>query len=354
MKLSEKQIEDVFEIYYKELLSPDFELVERQYVFKNKRRADLIFIDKNKRKVIVELKRDAVTREDIGQLIEYRGILDKEDPRIILVAPIIPSTIKKSFEHFGIEYLEFNIKKISELYNSIKDKTKLKVAVEIEEIISVPLSEKKVIDGNVAFKVTYNDKNWSGICSPNVADFNFKNRTWCKIQSRYDNNCQTMSDKDFDEGFYPCMDSVALLNLSFYAGTFHGKKHNNEPMRAINIKKGKLALFTSREPGTTERERFIFAIGQINRITEEDLGSTVPNEVFHCDKNTAIIFDSSFRPKFWNYYRNPNTNLEKWNTGLIRYISDNQIVSLLKDLSQDKKLTNKQRKNSAELLKIYE
>ena len=67
MKLSEKQIEDVFEIYYKELLSPDFKLVERQYVFKNKRRADLIFIDKNKTKVIVELKRDAVTREDIGQ-----------------------------------------------------------------------------------------------------------------------------------------------------------------------------------------------------------------------------------------------------------------------------------------------
>jgi predicted nuclease of restriction endonuclease-like (RecB) superfamily len=72
MKLTEKQIEDVFEIYYKELLSSDFELVERQFVFKNKRRADLIFIDKDKRKVIVELKRGAVTREDIGQLFEYR------------------------------------------------------------------------------------------------------------------------------------------------------------------------------------------------------------------------------------------------------------------------------------------
>ena len=354
MKLSEKQIEDVFEIYYKELLSPDFELVERQYVFKNKRRADLIFIDKNKTKVIVELKRDAVTREDIGQLIEYRGILDKENPRIILVAPIIPSTIKKSFEHFGIEYLEFNINKVLELYNSIKNSTKPKINVELKEIVSEPLSEKRVIDGNVAFKITYNDKNWSGICSPNVADFNFKNRTWCKIQSQYENNCQTISDQDFDEGYFPCMDCVALLDLSFYAGTFHGKKRNNEPMRAINIKIGKLALFTSREPGTSERERFVFAIGQLNRITEENLGNTVPNEIFHCDKETAVIFNSNFKPKFWNYYRNANTNLEKWNTGLIRYVNDNQAVNLLKDLIKDKRLTNKQRKNTKTLLKIYE
>ena len=354
MKLTEKQIEDVFEIYYKELLSPDFELVERQYVFKNKRRADLIFIDKNKTKVIVELKRDAVTREDIGQLIEYRGILDKENPRIILVAPIIPLTIKKSFEHFGIEYLEFKIKKISELYNSLQSKTPIKTTVKIKEIISEPLSEKRIIDGNVAFKVTYNDKDWSGICTPNVADFNFKNRTWCKIQSEFEDNCQTVSDEEFKEGFYPCMDSAALLSLSFYAGTFHGRKRNNEPMRAINIKIGKLALFTSREPGTSERERFIFAIGQINRITEENLGSTVPNEVFHCDKETAIVFNRNFRPKFWNYYRNPNTNLEKWNTGLIRYMNDNQVFNLLNDLIQDKRLTNKQRENTTKLLKIYE
>lgn len=354
MKLSEKQIEDVFEVYYKELLSPDFELVERQYVFKNKRRADLIFIDSNKRKVIVELKRDAVTREDIGQLIEYRGILDKENPRIILVAPIIPSAIKKSFEHFGIEYLEFNIKKILDLYNSMKNKTKPKVAVEIKEIISEPLSKKRIIDGNVAFKVTYNDKNWSGICSPNVADFNFKNRTWCKIQSEFSYNCQSYSDEDFDKDNHPCMDSVALLNLTFYPGTFRGKKRNDEPMRAINVKLGKIALFTSREPGTQENERFIFAIAQINNISEEFFSSERPNELFHCDKNSAVIFNNNFRPKFWNYYRNPNTNLEKWNTGLIRYISDMQVINLLKDLSEDKRLTNKQRENTIKLLRIYE
>jgi hypothetical protein len=354
MRLKEKQIEDVFEVYYKELLSSDFELVERQYVFENKRRADLLFIDKNKRKVIVELKRDAVTREDIGQLIEYRGILDNENPRIILAAPIIPSTIKKSFEHFGIEYLEFDLRKIAELYHFLTEKSKHKIKVEINEVVSEPLSNKKILDGNVAFKVTYNDKNWSGICSPNIADFNFANRTWCKMQSRLDKNCQNFSQSEFDNGYFPCMDSVALLNLSFYAGTFHGVKRNNDPIRAINVKLGKLALFTSREPGSPERQRFIFAIGQINKITEENLGSTVPNEVFHCDKETALIFNSNFRPKFWNYYRNANTDLEKWNTGLVRYVSDNQILNLLDDLLVDKRLTKRQREKVLNLLRIYE
>lgn len=311
MKLTEKQIEDVFEIYYKELLSPDFELVERQFVFKNKRRADLIFVDKDKRKVIVELKKGAVTREDIGQLFEYRGILDNENPRIILVAPIIPSTIKKSFEHFGIEYLEFKIKEIQELYNSIENETVRKTKVEIKEIISEPLSEKKVVDGNVAFKVTYNDNDWSAVCSPNVADFNFQNRTWCGIQGEFKDNCQSNRFKEVTDDFYPCMDSVALKKLTFYAGHFHGEAHNNEPKRALNIKIGKLALFTSREPGTPENERFIFAIGQINDISLSDDYGEAPYELFHCDKETAVIFKSNYRPKFWNYYRNPNTNKEK-------------------------------------------
>jgi len=348
MKLSEKQIEDVFEAYYKELLSPKFKLIHRQFVFKNKRRADLIFVDENNRKVIVELKRTTVTREDIGQLFEYRGILDNENPRIVLVAPIIPSIIKKSFEHFGIEYLEFNISMIEKLYSSLSTKKIEKIDLEINEIISEPLSSKKITDGNVAFKVTYNDNNWKNVCSPNIAEFNFANRTWCGIQSEYVDNCQSKFYETLTEDKYPCMDSVALRDLSFYAGHFHGEKHNNEPKRALNIKLGKIALFTSREPGTPESERYIFAIGQLENITD-----TEGYEMFHCNKETAVVFNSNYRSKFWDYYRNKNTSKEKWNTGLIRYLDDNQIINLLKSLSNNKRLTRKQITRVNNLLEIY-
>lgn len=348
MKLSEKQIEDVFEVYYKELLSPNFTLIHRQFIFKNKRRADLIFVDENNRKIIVELKRTSVTREDIGQLFEYRGILDNENPRIILAAPIIPSIMKKSFEHFGIEYLEFNIKEIEKLYFSLSDKKVERVDLKIDEILSEPLSSKKVRDGNVAFKITYNDNNWKNVCSPNIAEYNFENRTWCGIQSKHVDNCQSEYFKTLSDEIYPCMDSVALRDLSFYAGHFHGEKHNNEPKRALNIKIGKIALFTSREPGTPENERFIFAIAQLDNITD-----TEGYEMFHCNKNTAVIFKSNYRPKFWDFYRNKNTTKEKWNTGLIRYFDDSQITNMLNSLLTNKRLTNKQRINIKNLLHIF-
>lgn len=336
MKITEKQIEDVFEIFHSQLIEPNLELLDRQKTIKEYGvRFDLLFKDKNGKNLIVELKRNAISRDDIGQAIQYAGIVRKS--RVLLAAPIIPTSIKRAFEHYGIEYLEFDLKRVGKLLKEIETKGITKLNSRNYQLsvnpIKEPLSKKKVLDGNVAFKVTYNDKNWCGLCSSNVADFNFKNRTWCKIQSEFKNNCQSKywAKEVKRNGHFPCADAGALANNdpSFYAGHFHGPKHNNEPIRVWNIKRNKIAVFTSREPGEPESERFIFFIGQITDIKENN-GDTGMFETYHCDMETGIRFEKDNYPKYWSFYKNPNKP-EKigWNTGLIRYWSDNQVLGIL-------------------------
>jgi hypothetical protein len=341
-KLTEKQIEDVFTVYYDQLIEPGLKLVDRQKAIKaHGVRFDLVFEDQQGRTVILELKRDAIAREDIGQIIQYAGIV--KDCRVILAAPIIPSSIKKSFERYGIQYLEFNIKVILDFLDKLKGKP-IQKSITSEyalptNVIKEPLSNRKLVDGNIAFKVTYNDKNWNGLCSSNIADYNFKNRTWCKIQSGFRDNCQGKhwANKVIKKGEFPCMDAGALSNTDpkFYAGHFHGPKHDNEPIRALNIKQGKLAVFTSREPGEPESERFIFFIGIINYI-EEVRQNGEKFEIYHCDPKTGLYFEKSYYPKFWKYYRNPN-NPQKfgWNTGLFRYLNDKQMIDILESIISD-------------------
>ena len=357
-KISEKQIENVFEIFHEQLLEPGLELIDRQKTIKKYGvRFDLLFRDKNGKKLILELKRNAISRDDIGQAIQYAGIV--KDSRVVLAAPIIPSSIKNAFEHYGIEYLEFDILEINRLLEKI-EKEKItkenykKYEVPIN-IIKEPLNKRKIIDGNVAFKVTYNDKNWKGICSANIADFNFKNRTWCKIQSNYEYNCQSPEWKaEVDEnGEFPCADAGALANddPNFYAGHFHGKKHNNEPIRVWNIKRNKIAIFTSREPGEPESERFIFFVGKIINIKENIDHNGAIFETYHCNPKTGLYFNNINRPKYWNFYKNPNKP-EKigWNTGLIRYWSDKQVIGLLEWILNENRYNKKLKEKAKYLL----
>jgi len=355
-QLSEKQIEDVFEVFHEQLLEPNLTLIDRQHILDNKLRIDLLFKDKNGKNVVLELKKDAISREDVGQTMQYAGLI--KNSRVILAAPIISSSIKIAFEHYGIEYLEFNLTEIEKLYKQIKDKpNEQKVILSrqlniSQNVIKEPLLNRTKKDGNIAFKVTYTDSDWNGVCSPNVAAFNFANRTWCGIQADYKINCQS---KRYDDASklnidnFPCHDSVAKKELMFYAGHYHGEKHNNEPKRCLDAKVGKIALFTSREPGEVENERFIFAIGQMKyfRTVQDARGDY---EYFHCDKNTAIYFDKSNYPKFWKYYRNSN-NPERiaWNTGLIRYISDSIVIELLENILNSK-VYSKAKKDKAEFL----
>lgn len=140
--------------------------------------------------------------------------------------------------------------------------------------------------------------------------------------------------------FAPCHDCIALKELMFYAGHYHGDKHNNEPIRCLDAKVGKFAVFTSREPGEGENERFIFAIGQMDYF-EPVIDERGNYEYFHCDKKSALVFSKNNYPKFWKYYRNQNNpNRIAWNTGLFRYLNDNMVLNILEDIIKSPDYSN--------------
>ncbi len=353
MRLSEKQIEDVFAVYHEQLIESNLKLIGRQYSLENKLRVDLLFKDKKGKNLALELKKDAITREDVGQTLQYAGLI--KDSRIILAAPIIASSIKTAFEHYGIEYIEFSLTEIEKLYHKLQSSPKEKIRpskLDLPKIIhSEPLESRTLVDGNIAFKVTYNDSNWYGVCSEDVYRYNVEHRTWCGIQADNKYSCRHKQYKDTDDldlDFLPCYESIVLKELSFSPGINHGPKLTDIPRRCLDAKKGKFAIFTSREPGESENERFIFAIGVIQSIYPSgDIGAS---ERFVCDKKTALIFGKNNYPKYWKYYKNPNTDRVAWNTGLFRYINDKTVRQLLQDIQRytDKTLSSR----ATELLKI--
>jgi hypothetical protein len=106
VELSERVIEDLVGAFAEELLGEPLELVRRQMTVRN-RRIDLLFRDQSGRNVIVEIKRGEITREALGQVGEYLGMLRLEWKdqgfRFIVVGTHIPPERKSYFEAIGAE-----------------------------------------------------------------------------------------------------------------------------------------------------------------------------------------------------------------------------------------------------------
>jgi hypothetical protein len=72
---------------------------------------DLLFEDRFKRKLIIELEAGPIKDEHIGQIISYQEmLLSADDPtiRIMLVGTRVPPTIKRSLDHYGIAWREIS------------------------------------------------------------------------------------------------------------------------------------------------------------------------------------------------------------------------------------------------------
>ena len=82
---------------------------KRREVFLEGRRIDLLF-EINGIHYIIELKRDTIRREDIGQIFEYYGLMRQSDAmadfKMVLVAPSIPAYRRIPLEEFGIRCVE--------------------------------------------------------------------------------------------------------------------------------------------------------------------------------------------------------------------------------------------------------
>lgn len=111
----EKDFEDII-AKYPELIEDGLTLKGRQVPLYG-RRMDLLFEDKFKRKLIVELKIGPIKDAHIGQILSYEGmLLSAEDPtiRVMLIGNRVPPNIKRSLDHHGIAWCEITLMTLRE------------------------------------------------------------------------------------------------------------------------------------------------------------------------------------------------------------------------------------------------
>lgn len=105
----ERDLQDYL-FHHPEVLFPSQAIQDKRREFTIEgRRIDLLFMVEGVR-YIVELKRDTIKREHLGQIVEYygllRGALAAEQIRMILVAPSIPLFRRVYLEELGIRCVE--------------------------------------------------------------------------------------------------------------------------------------------------------------------------------------------------------------------------------------------------------
>ena len=150
----EKDIENLIASHPDEIFPDEgFKLIGQQIVVEG-RRLDILFEDKLKRKVIVEVKRGILTREASGQIAEYYGLLKNrnldESYELILCANVIPKERKTFLETIGIDCKELGVTIITDMakkydYAFIDDKSSYDVSLNELKVV-LPLNEYEIYD----------------------------------------------------------------------------------------------------------------------------------------------------------------------------------------------------------------
>jgi uncharacterized HhH-GPD family protein len=179
-------------------------------------------------------------------------------------------------------------------------------------------------NNNLAFKCTWNDSGFKGICSQPTYQYNLsKKRAWCTKA-----HCRSFKGKPTDEN-HPCYESILFTEWRFGAGWDH--KNEERPREIKKAKVGEIALLTTLEPDKEEDERKIIGFLKIGKIDKGEEKETV----IYGNPSESLEIDSEIKIKFWDYYANPNApDKHRWGTGLFRYIDDRIILNFLKDLKE--------------------
>jgi P4 family phage/plasmid primase-like protien len=137
--ITEKVFEDII-CKYPELIEEGLIFNARQVRVCGKI-MDVLFEDRFKDKLIVELKVGPVDRQHVGQVMEYEGgVLNIEEPtaRIMLIGNRVPPNLQKALDHHGIEWREISFSYLKEFLRKKND------------IEMLGLFEKQDISSNIA------------------------------------------------------------------------------------------------------------------------------------------------------------------------------------------------------------
>lgn len=191
------------------------------------------------------------------------------------------------------------------------------------------------VDGNVAFKCTYNDGGDSGFvgfggtCSDGniLRNVQTNPRRWCSDPSSL---CRKFCDRGFRgrRPLYPCYESEIIEHWRFGPGTYHTEDRDGEPIPMKHAQVGKVALLTTRHPERdTEAERIVFGVYRIERVSPDGRGMVwVEGSADHAIR---VSESAAFALPYWRFKRRRKGTSVAWGTGLFRYLSDQEVTDFL-------------------------
>lgn len=223
--------------------------------------------------------------------------------------------------------------------------TKCRICNPIPEHQSAPTSPRTFVeDRNLAFKCNWLDTDYNGPCGKAGRRWNiYKKRfPWC---TQPENPCyQFETGKIKEIPPFPCYETEIFAKSEYGAGVNH-----TGPMRGTGrmiryVVPGKIALFTTVDPGRSEETRYIFGFFVIKDSYTDSDGAT--KVIGYPEYTLKIPKDSRLR--FWDFYRNSDGSMF-WGTGLYRYLSDTAVVRYLE--KQNEVLLNNSHNGEAEKVK---
>ena len=173
--LSERLFEDIL-VKYHDLIEDKLNFIGRQVTHFGKR-IDILFEDRFKEKLIIELKIGNLQRNALSQVMEYEGfILSEKDPsaRVMIIANRIPLNLKKAMDHHGIEYKEITNKHLLEFLEK-RD----------EQLFSAITSQKQ--DEPLILKPNFMKKSTNDTLASAMDDIISKGGTWEQLERDCDN-----------------------------------------------------------------------------------------------------------------------------------------------------------------------
>lgn len=209
----------------------------------------------------------------------------------------------------------------------------------------------KAKENNIAFKCNYcdggrseNQVGFNGLCSENIIRDNIitQKRTWCSAGqcpcSRYLQKHITYQEliDIFNSNELVCYESRMLRDWKALAGINQSGKNKGKRRKLNQLEVNSLCVLTTRNPKAKENQRYIFAVFLIDNIFPGDARREGYVSASSHYKIKLSPLEAERMP-FWKYYANSNNSTDPaWNTGLYRYLNNEQSAQILKDIAQIK------------------
>lgn len=215
----------------------------------------------------------------------------------------------------------------------------------------IRLKKNEYPKSNIAFKCNYcnggqtlDSIGFDGVCCDDIIKYNIEvaKHIWCSVEDspccQYWNGNITRKELEAmcdDEGF-TCYESQMLRDWRAFAGGVQIGENKGKPMKLKQVQCNSLAVLTTREPNTGEKERFVFAVFLVDESYEGD-NREAGYVTTSSEYKIKLSYDEATKIKFWDYYFNANSPEEiRMGHGLHRYLTDEQSAQILKRIMEIK------------------